>query len=323
MYNFFLLSTEEADKLPEAIRICEAPATYNGSTDKNGKCWWWLRSPGKVTQDTCPAACVTTKGYVHEIGYNVYSRDGGIRPACAITHSDLHLSPLKKITKENGTEIIKYLGYDWINISDYIGYPCLLMEKCLPTSGRFDGCINDYPSSEIKYTLDNMRDACDTITVHKNELFLLSVGEVEKLPVAVRRCRTKNNRGSELNVNNNCKWWLRSPGYNTDYVSYVMKNGDIHIAGARSDYSAHYIRPAMRIDYAFLSALENATIETDEDGHIRYKGSTWINVSEYLGYPCLLSLYCFPQPMRFDKESNEYASSEIKTYLGLSSGDTN
>ena len=53
-------------------------AKYKEYKDKQGKAWWWLRSPGGRRG---LAACVSNDGYIYMIGYNDYLTEGGVRPA--------------------------------------------------------------------------------------------------------------------------------------------------------------------------------------------------------------------------------------------------
>lgn len=80
----FLLSIDEANKYfaSDDARICQptAYAVENGAfeNDKNGACWWWLRSPG---YSQYYAAYVNTDGVVYSYGLYVDYVRGAVRPA--------------------------------------------------------------------------------------------------------------------------------------------------------------------------------------------------------------------------------------------------
>lgn len=79
----FLLSVSEAEKYfkssSERKCICTAYAKAEGaSTDRNGQCGWWLRSPGESSLD---AACVFTDGSFNYSGNNVNRSYSCVRPA--------------------------------------------------------------------------------------------------------------------------------------------------------------------------------------------------------------------------------------------------
>lgn len=80
----FLLSITEVNKYfsSDSARQCKPTdcAVANGAyvNSSNGKCWWWLRSPGR---NQFWAANVGRVGYVHEYGTHVSTADIAVRPA--------------------------------------------------------------------------------------------------------------------------------------------------------------------------------------------------------------------------------------------------
>ena len=141
-----LLSYEEAKKLPEEILQCKTPEGYVGFNASNGNCYWWLRSPGYYCYD---AANVSFGGWGYDDSNDVCS-NLAVRPALQNFTSD-EIAEMPKTKKG----YVKYLGTKWIDISEYLGYPCLLKETCLKEAHRFDAEINDYEKSEIKKFIED------------------------------------------------------------------------------------------------------------------------------------------------------------------------
>lgn len=143
-----LLTTEEAEKLPKELRQCEVPKNFNGY-ELDGKCWWWLRSPGYGSGMVMPVDC---GGCVRDYGHHA-DRYHGVRPVL----QNLTLDDIAKMAKTK-KGYIKYLGTKWIDISEYLGYPSLLKKKCLKQELRFDKDFNDYGKSEIKRLVEEWLD---------------------------------------------------------------------------------------------------------------------------------------------------------------------
>ena len=144
--RLFLLTKRQAEKLPEEIRRCKTPDDYDGYKTEDGYCWWWLRSPG---DNTFNVFFVYYSGYVYSHGYFINDNYGGVRPA-------LRIEPelLDELSKD--TDTIHYAGYEWLNISEYIGFPCLLMKTCLPKTRCFDKDSNNYRRSDIRVYLNEL-----------------------------------------------------------------------------------------------------------------------------------------------------------------------
>lgn len=140
-----LLSVEEAKKLPPEILQCKAPKNFDGYIDDEN-CCWWLRSTG---YGSSRAAVVESSGAIEEDGIIVNCDIIAVRPLLKITESLLKTLPRKKKC------YVKYLNTKWIDISDYLGYPCLLKKKCLKKAHRFDSKSNNYEESEIKKFIED------------------------------------------------------------------------------------------------------------------------------------------------------------------------
>ncbi len=85
----------------------------------------------------------------------------------------------------------------------------------------------------------------------EDQLFLLSYAEAWKYfwQSSDRACEPTKfavKRGAyESSLSGNCPWWLRSPGYMTDYVAVVDVDGN---RGGNVKYGATGVRPAMWVD---------------------------------------------------------------------------
>ena len=137
---------------------------------------------------------------------------------------------------------------------------------------------------------------------------LLTVEEAKKLPKKIRMCDVPKKFDGYI-FNNKCWWWLRSPGYFSTYAAVVVASGAVgeYCNFVFDDFSA--VRPVIRV-------TENIDdMEETKDGFIRYLGTKWINITEYIGTTCLLKKKCLKNPHRFDAKSNDYEKSEIKKYL--------
>lgn len=100
----------------------------------------------------------------------------------------------------------------------------------------------------------------------------------------------------------NCWWWLRSPGYYSNYAAYV--SGDsVYDNGRYVSNSYGAVRPALRI-------IPGQWRLTDTNNRIFRCGMIWIEIDE--------DLYIAEVPItfrRFDEKSNNYQASEIRQFL--------
>jgi hypothetical protein len=56
------------------------------------------------------------------------------------------------------------------------------------------------------------------------------------------------NLGFDARENETWWWWLRSPGYSSDYAAYVRNGGTVSTEGEGVDYEAMGVRPALYIN---------------------------------------------------------------------------
>lgn len=166
-----LLTIEEARKLPKEILGCKAPANFTGQKNGDGSCNWWLRSPGpNVIDATCvfgeDGNEIVEDGDVIVFVRNVWFKLG-VRPALRISDiSDLERDEEGNILYgklSDGTDI------KWIDISDYLGEPTLLMMECLPEARRFDNRSNNYEISEIKQYLERLETETFAVKIYTHD----------------------------------------------------------------------------------------------------------------------------------------------------------
>ena len=305
--RLFLLTIEQAEKLPEEIRRCKAPDDYKclDSTaykDENGYVRWWLASGSTVHF----AKVVYPDGRCD--GSTAVYREAGVRPALR-----MDTETLNELSKD--TDAIYYVGYEWFDISEYIGFPCLLMKMCLPRSKAFDGEGNNYRRSDIRAKLNKLEKkifpVCSETKSDTTEdlLFLLTIAQAEKLPEEIRRCKAPDDYDGSRNRDGNCCWWLCSPGDSMYHASTIDCKGCVDTYGFNVHYHDGGVRPALRIESEVLN------IWPKDGDTIYYMGYEWFDISEYIGFPCLLMKTCLPKTRCFDEDSNDYGSSAIKSYL--------
>lgn len=149
MSKLFLLSKEEALKIPQDILACD-------------NCWW-LRSPGGTSNYAVP---VSYSGIVYPSGSFVSYGSYAVRPALLLS------SPLSELNFERTKKGYVKLGTNgkpikWIDISEYIGKPCLLMKKPYECY-RFDGMSNVYETSGIFKRLQELDDILCLTDIYKD-----------------------------------------------------------------------------------------------------------------------------------------------------------
>ncbi|MBQ5806307.1 MAG: hypothetical protein IIW24_03550 [Lachnospiraceae bacterium] len=139
---------------------------------------------------------------------------------------------------------------------------------------------------------------------------LLTAEEAKKLPEDIRMCDTPKKFGGYISNNNKCWWWLRSPGYNSNHAVVVDASGAVSEDGYFVSDVDCAVRPVIRVTDENIDDMKEI-----EDGYIRYLGTKWIDITDYIGTVCLLKKKCLKRPHRFDSESNDYEKSEIKEYI--------
>lgn len=121
MSKLFLLSEEEANKIPQDILAC--------------KKWWWLRTIIKSKYyEGNYALFVSAGGHIDQIGLGINCDYARIRPAIRLSSDTSNLKRTKKGYIKFGHRWESYPNLNfkpikWIDISEYVGFPCLLMKK--------------------------------------------------------------------------------------------------------------------------------------------------------------------------------------------------
>lgn len=130
-------------------------------------------------------------------------------------------------------------------------------------------CSAVMPSSNPKFP-----SAVQGHMTHDN-LFLLSTAEAEKYFItdSERKCLPHPEYYARDAKNGmNVSWWLRTIGgnYNTNFVTYVEKHGNINYEGGTYSYSSEYVRPAMRIRLEYDNVYDeyNSAESVDFDIHV-------------------------------------------------------
>ena len=139
---------------------------------------------------------------------------------------------------------------------------------------------------------------------------LLTAEEAKKLPEDIRMCDTPKKFGGYISNNNKCWWWLRSPGNYSFYATVVDESGAVYEGGKHVNNVSNAVRPVIRVTDENIDDMEET-----EDGYIRYLGTKWIDITDYIGTVCLLKKKCLKRPHRFNSASNDYEKSEIKEYI--------
>ncbi len=132
-----------------------------------------------------------------------------------------------------------------------------------------------------------------------DKIFLLSIEEAKKLPKCILRTR--------------CEYWywLRTCGYGALDVEVVYRNGNIDSEGREIVINFGSVRPAIRFD--FQNEIER--LPRTERGYVIYLGKKWIDISDCIGFPCLLKKNPFGTKSQFDFTSNDYETSKIRKWL--------
>lgn len=143
------------------------------------------------------------------------------------------------------------------------------------------------------------------------EIRLLSVEEAEMIPRDILTCKAPKNFDGYVDSINCCPWWLQTKSVESDgAVSYITEFGSIDDYGYMSDTEDIAIRPILKLDKALLKKMPKT-----KRGYIKYLNTKWIDVSDYVGYPCLLKKKCLVKAYPFDKKSDNYNESIIKEYI--------
>ena len=139
---------------------------------------------------------------------------------------------------------------------------------------------------------------------------LLTVEEVKKLPVEILKCDVPKKFGGYVS-NNKCWWWLRSPGYFSICAAVVDTSGAVDEFGDNVNFDDLAVRPIIR----FNKKEDINRLSKTKKGYVKFLGTKWIDISEYLNEPCLLKKECLEGAHKFDDQSNDYETSKIKVYI--------
>lgn len=139
MSKLFLLSTEEAAKIPVSLLRCN-------------KGPYWLRSSNMSYSNL-----IYTVDHDVMIPYDAYL-PLYVRPALFLMKplDELHLEQTRKGHVKFGYNVHKEKPYKWLDISEYIGKPCLFAKKPIAvwSFDRVRDVNMTYSTSEIKSDLD-------------------------------------------------------------------------------------------------------------------------------------------------------------------------
>uniref|UniRef100_UPI00386F2BD4 DUF6273 domain-containing protein n=1 Tax=Succinimonas sp. TaxID=1936151 RepID=UPI00386F2BD4 len=86
-----------------------------------------------------------------------------------------------------------------------------------------------------------------------DRIFCLSLAEAERYfkNDGDRQCRStgraRNQGASVDNGNGCCIWWLRTPGNDRYYASFVKSGGALYLNGCNVDFANYAVRPALRL----------------------------------------------------------------------------
>lgn len=103
-------------------------------------------------------------------------------------------------------------------------------------------------------------------------------------------------------------WWLRSPGFGSDYAASVGYDGYVYRSGYSVDYGNHVVRPALRI-----GNLDSLNLNIKDE--FEFAGRKWTVISktlaicnDHIGY------HCFREDYRA-LDANKFESSDVKRFL--------
>lgn len=138
-----------------------------------------------------------------------------------------------------------------------------------------------------------------------DDIFLLSKEEYKKVRVDIPKYDC-------------CRWWLRSPGDGVNFAALVGSDGYVNSDGSDVYRAELAIRPVVRINnynypFNFVSDLETGK------HYIRLKNDLIMPLTLIYNKEEKYKYYIFDIPLpltqRFDRDSNDYETSEIRRYL--------
>lgn len=104
-------------------------------------------------------------------------------------------------------------------------------------------------------------------------------------------------------------WWLRSPGLTSVDASYVRVNGSVNDFGCGVNNDWFFVRPALRLDKINNLKKTSGAAHIDTNKFV-YCGVTWVRIDDNLAVAEVPIAFS-----KFDEESNDYATSDIRKFL--------
>lgn len=154
--------------------------------------------------------------------------------------------------------------------------------------------MNNLKELEKKYEelgkeIERLKKEQETVGFRGDPIFLLSKEEYEKYRDRIPKL--------------GWFWWLKSSGYGSYNAMYVGSDGYVSDIGVSVGNDNVLVRPALRISNlkSFNSGGKNKIV---------FNGVTWVKIDE--------NLYISELPIdfrRFDEESNNYETSEVRKFL--------
>ena len=146
-------------------------------------------------------------------------------------------------------DTVKCAGFSWYVIDIKGNEVTLLAKDNFFGYSEFSSGSNDYRTSEIRRylvnvsedlgkkgappLLTNLADANCT-----DQVFLLSIEEVNKLPIKIRKFSKW--------------WWLRSLGIFSNSTAFVLHDGSVNTFGDNVHNNSGSVRPAIRVPAEIL-----------------------------------------------------------------------
>lgn len=149
-------------------------------------------------------------------------------------------------------------------------------------------------SIEAMETVITEFESYEKIGFEQDEIFLLSVEEYEKYKDKIPHINTW--------------WWLRSPGSTCVDAAHVYSNGAVDFDGHYIINDDYVIRPALR-----YSNLKSEIIKSKiKENAFVFNEIRWVIIDKENEIAITEMPIAF---RRFDAESNDYESSEIRKWL--------
>ena len=303
--KIFLLNVDETQRYFSSSeeRKCE-PSSYakeqGVSVADNGKCWWWLISPGGPS-----AKGVDYFGVVSNDGAKVSKVYYAVRPAMWIDISGEPQEPVipeeisvgdvvtfgsyeQDNNLENGAEPIEWQVLDVkdgkaLVISKYgldcqpynTEYKAVTWENCSLRKWLNSDFINSALNTEEQKNIlitkitnpDNPKFGTEGGSDTLDKIFILSIEEAEKYFTTKSQieCKATNYakaRKANTEDNDNCWWWLRTLG-TRDISATAVKFDEIVDFGYGINVDTIVVRPTMWIDLAAFEEPQEPVVSEE------------------------------------------------------------